>query len=397
MLKILHLIPSVGQLSFGLGPVVLNLAVLQNHYGGDSQIWCLDNHDDLLWASSTSGLEVERIKRFERIGLNAFGLSFAMERAAVSDDNKNIAIVHQHAIWTGISRVTCKMREKNKVSTIITPHGSLQKWALNKSRLKKKMALGLFERNNLNNASCLHAVGRNEISDFRDFGLTNPIAVIPNGVSNDWLNSRGDEGVFRHQFGIPTDKRIMLFLSRITPKKGLLMFLKVLCELKNVLNDWLFVIAGADEFNHQVEVERYIFDNRLNNHVIIVGPLFGQIKRDAYAAADILVLPSLSEGAPIVILEALGAEVPVLTTKASSWQDLESFNCGWWVDISTLAIKEALHHIITYSPDKLELMGQQGKKLVGDKYTWEKSAQMTIEMYNWLLGRGDRPEFVITD
>ncbi len=42
-------------------------------------------------------------------------------------------------------------------------------------------------------------------------------------------------------------------------------------------------------------------------------------------------------------------------------------------------------------------MGQRGRELVADKYTWTKSAEMTIELYEWLLGRGDRPDFVVFD
>jgi glycosyltransferase involved in cell wall biosynthesis len=376
--SIIHITPSIGQRSFGLGPAVLNLTNMQNHYGLDAKIWCLDDDVDRQWASVTFGIEVEKIQSFPRLGFNALGLSRKMERAAASSEYKNISIVHQHAIWTGVSRVTCIMRKVHKVPTVITPHGSLQKWALNKSMWKKKIVLCLYERKNLH-------------------GLLNPIAVIPNGISNNWLDSRGDGEVFRRQFDISIDKRILLFLSRITPKKGILMLLEALHEVRKNFADWQFVIAGADEFGHQAEVENYIIEKGLMKFVKIVGPLFGQIKRDAFAATDLLVLPSFSEGAPIVILEALGAEVPVLATKASPWKDLETFSCGWWPNISTVAIIEALRDAIKCSPEQLKLMGQRGKKLVADKYTWDRSAQMTIELYQWLLRYRDQPRFVVTN
>ena len=319
-----------------------------------------------------------------------------MERI-VKYEATNISIIHQHALWTGLSRVTTQLHERYGIPSIITPHGSLENWALKKSWWKKRIALKLYEKNNLFNASCLHAVGENEISDCRDFGLKNPIAVIPNGISADWLESEGDANVFRSKYDIPVDKRVLLFLSRITPKKGLPMLLEALNENRKQFADWHFVIAGSDEFGHQAEVQSIINQKQMEASVSFVGSLHGQTKRDAFAAADLFVLPSYSEGAPIVILEALGASVPVLATKASPWQELDEYNCGWLVDISTRAISEALKVAMSCIPDELQRMGESGKKLVAARYNWTKSAEMTVELYEWLLNRRGKPDFVVID
>jgi glycosyltransferase involved in cell wall biosynthesis len=287
------------------------------------------------------------------------------------------------------------LRNLNTIPSVVTPHGALEKWALKKSWWKKKLVLTLYEWDNLYNASCLHAVGENEIQHFRDFGLSNPIAVIPNGISSDWLTSCGDPEAFRCRFGIPSDRRILLFLSRITPKKGLPMLLEALRDLQDVLADWLLVIAGEDEFGHRREVERLVEFFGLKRAVIIVGPLFDQSKRDAFAAADLFVLPSHSEGAPLVILEALSSGVPVLATKASPWEDLQVHSCGWWTNISKEAIAEALRDAFSRSPGDLENMGFRGRNLIATRLTWSKSAGMTIQLYEWLLGQRDIPEFVV--
>lgn len=395
-MNIIHITPSVGPGSFGLGPVALNLCREQIDLGKDSSIWCLDTESDIQWASSASVLSAGSIRSFPMTGPRILRLSLEMERTARRELLRD-AIIHQHAIWTGVSRVTNMLRTDNGIPSVITPHGSLEKWALNQSWWKKQIVLALYEKNNLHHASCIHAVGENEIADCRDFGLSNPIAVIPNGISSEWLNSCGNGGAFRDQFGILAEKRVMLFLSRITPKKGLPMLLEVLHNLRKELTDWCVVIAGAGEFGHQAEIESIILDKGLNDLVKLVGPLFGKNKRDAFAAADLFVLPSYSEGAPIVILEALGAGVPVLATKASPWQNLETHDCGWWPNISSDSIYEALKDALSRSPEQLKLMGQRGKELVSTEYTWAKSAQMTIELYEWLLGRSQRPDFVVVD
>ncbi|HEX9658088.1 MAG TPA: glycosyltransferase [Bacteroidota bacterium] len=395
--KIIHITSKIGKNSTGLGALTLDLTQSQLALGLNAEIWCPGNKIDLRWASESSGIRPEKIRVFPEARIGLPGFSFRMERDAAFVDGPKKAIVHQHGVWSGVSRVTNILRRVHNSFTVIGVQGSLSHWALGKSQWKKRIALALYERHNLHSASCLHAVGENEISDYRDFGLSNPIAMIPNGVSSDWLNSDGDGGAFRTRFGIQPDKRVLLFLSRVTPKKGLLMLLEVMDKIRKQMQDWQLVIAGADEFGHQAELESLIVEKGLTELVIFVGPLFNKEKRDAYAAADCFILPSYSEGAPLVILEALASGVPVVTTKASPWQELETYRCGWWTGVSDVALAEALKEAVSCSRLDLEQMGRRGKELVCAKYTWEKSARMTKKLYEWLLGRADKPEFMIID
>jgi glycosyltransferase involved in cell wall biosynthesis len=396
VLRIIHNIYSVGPGSFGLGPVALNLAREQNRLGHASDIWCVDNEEDCRWASLSSGLAANRIRRFKTIGPRKLCLSREMERAA-SGKAREISIVHQHALWTGLSRVTSLLRERHGIPTVISPHGSLEKWALIRSRWKKEVALIIFERNNLRNASCLHACSEQEIDGFRDSGLKNPIAVIPNGISSSWLDSSGDKDAFCCDFNIPSCKRIMLFLSRITPVKGLPMLMDALNKIRHHLDGWLIVIVGSDEFNHKAELEKKIKQFNLGEYVQFTGQLSGQEKRNAFSAASFFVLPTKREAAPVVVLEALGAGVPVLTTKGAPWKRLVTHNCGWWVDVDSESIAEALMDALQCSPNVLRQMGQRGKDLVASKCAWTSSARMTIELYEWLLGQSQRPDFVVVD
>jgi glycosyltransferase involved in cell wall biosynthesis len=319
-----------------------------------------------------------------------------MEHAIVGTSGARFAVVHQHTIWTAISRVTIAWRKKTGQPTIITPHGMLQAWCLQKSSWKKRLALLGYERKNFCSASSFHALSQVELNDCRDFGQRNPVAVIPNGVSNSWLASEGSSRQFRARFDIAEEKRVALFLSRITPKKGLSMLFQALGAMKNSLDNWLFLIAGVDEFHHQAECERCVAELRLEPYVRFIGPLYDEMKRDAFAAADVVVLPSLSEGAPIVVLEALGAGVPVLTTKASPWEDLATYQCGWWSDISVAGIRTALDEATALPRAELSRMGARGKRLVASQYSWLESARKTIALYKWLLAQGEQPSFVST-
>jgi glycosyltransferase involved in cell wall biosynthesis len=395
-IRALHITASIGRESFGLGQVAVNLAKAQNDLNADAQIWCLDTDDQIDWAITLPGLERSRVTAFPRLGPSKLESSPAMLSAAKSD-GADFNIVHQHGIWTACSQVASTLRKVHGVSTVIAPHGSLQKWALRRSPWKKRLALLAYERENLQRAACIHALTEAEVSDFRDYGLVNPIAVIPNGISEAWLVSQGEGSRFREQHSIPADRRILLFLSRIAPVKGLPLLLEAVDQIRSDFVNWLLVIAGTDEFGHLREVESLVAKLDLLNFVKLTGPLYDQDKRDAFAASDAFVLPSYGEGAPMVVLESLATGVPVITTMGTPWQSLVDWSAGWWVDASAEGIVQALQDMLSLSRSQLKVMGRHGLNLVRSQYLWKAQAQKALDLYAWLLGRQAKPDFVITD
>jgi glycosyltransferase involved in cell wall biosynthesis len=392
-MKILHITPSVGPLSYGLGQVALNLMKAQTEIGHDSVIWSLDEAVDGLRAAESIGVPADRIRTFPSIGPRSLGFSPSLIRAARIDGN-GVNVVHQHGIWTAISYVTTRLRTWHGLRSVVAPHGSLDSAVIRKSLWKKRLALAGYEAANLAEADCLQATAPAEIEDFRSYGLQRPIALIRNGIANKWIQQGGDAERFRASCGIPADRRVMLFMSRIAPKKGLPMLLKAWSRQRLLTSSWLLLVVGGDEDGHRVEVENLRRELGLTDQVRFVGPKFGQDKRDAFAAAEVLVLPSISEGFPIVVLDALGAGVPAIVTKATAWKDLESYDCGWWVDASVAGLEGALAAALTMPKERLKAMGAAGRRLVSTNYNWTTIATTTIELYEWLLRSRKQPAFV---
>jgi len=395
-LRILHITPFVGRASFGIGPIVLNLAAAQQALGHSISIWCFDAPADARQLEVSYALHNQTILSFPILGPTRLGYSPAMEQATFQE-GATYDVVHQHGIWTGVSRALNRWRVRTRRPTLIAPQGSLEPWALRRSSWKKRLALLLYERENLNSVSCMQALSLREATDFRAFGVRSPTAIIPNGISEAWMLQTHDPARFRTRHALPDDLRIMLFLGRITSKKGLPMLLQALNVQREQLSGWKLVIAGVNEFNHEQEIQALVHILALQPHVQFVGPKFDQDKRDAFAAADLFVLPSYSEGAPVVILEALGAGMPVLTTKASPWAELVTHECGWWTDISVEAISDALQDALQRPRTVLREMGQRGKKLVSERYAWPQIAGQTLTLYHWLLNGGEQPAFVIRE
>lgn len=394
--RVVHITTSIGRESFGLGQVAVNLAKAQNDLACDAHIWCQNSADQIDRAIALPGLARNKVRGFPRRGPSRLRFSLAMLSAARSDGG-GFDVVHQHGIWTACSHASNTLRQVHRLPIVVAPHGSLQKWALKRSPWKKRLALLAYEQENLHRAACLHATAEAEVADFRDYGLQNPIAVVPNGVSETWLESCGDGDRFRQQHAIPPDRRLLLFLSRITPKKGLPLLLEAVDCVRDAFSGWLLVIAGMDEFGHLQEVEALVAKLNLQDSVRFVEPLYDQTKRDAFAAADAFVLPSYSEGAPMVVLDCLATAVPVITTQGTPWQSLLVWECGWWVEVSRDGIAQALQSMLSLSRDQLYAMGQRGLELVRSQYLWRTEGQKTLDLYEWLLGRQAKPDFVIID
>lgn len=395
-LTVLHLAVELGKTSFGIGSAVLGLVVSQRALGLDVGVWSNNEPRELLELQRSLDGNGRVIRSFRALGPSRLGFSPALFRALLAH-RCEFDVVHQHNLWTGHTLAANFWQRSTRRPTVVAPHGALESQALQRSSWKKCIALSLYQRENLQNASCLHALSKKEAMALRQFGLHNPIAVIPNGVPVAWLDSKGDPEAFRRRHGMHSDERIILYLGRITPIKGLPLLLHALGRLKDKLANWKLVIVGADEFGHKKEVQSLSAALGLDPYILWAGPLYGQRKRDAFASADLFVLPSLSEGAPMTVLEALGAGVPVLATQGSPWQELLTYNCGWWTDVSVEGIAGALEVALQSSGDTLQQMGGRGRDLVRRSYTWSSAAQKTQALYNWLVSGHDKPDFVLTE
>jgi len=303
-------------------------------------------------------------------------------------------LVHQHGIWPLHGFYVNSWRNRNGKPYIIAPQGALSRYSFTTSVLRKKLAWAVYQKRNVQESACIHAVGPLEMQEAREAGYKGPVALIPNGISERWLSSSGSGERFRKAHGLPADKRIALFLSRITPKKGLPFMIESMASLRKDLGDWLFVIVGMDEFGHQRELTELAARLGVAELVRFFTPIFDQDKRDAYAAADLFILPSLSEGAPSVVLEALGARVPVITTHGCPWEELKQHSCGWWTSPNTMGIQQALQEAIRLDRRELRQMGDRGYELMRLKYSWSELGQRSLRLYDWLLHGGNAPDFV---
>ena len=108
-----------------------------------------------------------------------------------------------------------------------------------------------------------------------------------------------------------------------------------------------------------------------------------------------LAVPSNFENFGNIIPEALAYGVPVIASTGTPWQDLEKHHCGWWVNNSVDTLTDTLLEAQKLSPEDLAAMGRNGQILLQEKYSLEKTSKMLEQLYLWLLGKIEKPDFVV--
>jgi len=297
-------------------------------------------------------------------------------------------IVHVNGIWSPLCHLGALYARLQKKPVVITPHGMLEPWALEAKYMKKAMGLWLYQRRDLEKASVLQATSEDEAKHIRAIGLMTPTAVIPNGVS---VPSSGDLG--RRPSG---RSRRLLFLSRIHPKKGVLELVRAVAALRRTLERgrWIVTIAGPDENRHLASVQKEASRLGVADLVEFRGAIDGKPKWDLYRSADLFVLPTYSENFGMVIAEAMGCGVPVVTTQGTPWGELVTRKCGWWHPVGQRELERTVEKALLTPRGVLRQMGDRGRTLVLAKYGWPRVGMRLKEVYNWLLGLAPCPPSV---
>ena len=299
-------------------------------------------------------------------------------------------ILHSNGIWNPLNHWSTCAARRQAIPLIIQPHGMLEPWALNWHAAKKRLALALYQRRDLESAALLVATAEQEAENLRRFGLRQPIAVIPNGVDlvDKKLLSDTEEGK-------PVDARYALFMGRVHPVKGLESLLSSWAKVQP--KDWILQLAGPDEVGHLSDVLALAQQLGISDQVQYLGELDDQAKWNVYCGADLFVLPSFTENFGVVVAESLASGVPVITTKGAPWQGLETHRCGWWVDQGVDPLAAALGEATSLPREALQAMGERGRIYAKETFGWPGIAEQMLATYRWVLGQRDKPDCVHPD
>lgn len=283
-------------------------------------------------------------------------------------------IYHAQGIWQYPTYAIIDIAHKKKKPYLITPRGMLYPQDIQKSnQFLKKISLKLRLLNDFNHAACVQVTCVEEMLHCRKLGITAPIAIIPNPIEIKNYTEKKKDKIFR-----------LGYLGRLSPRKNVESLIYAFHELKDITTDAeLLIIGGGDEKYEKFlkeEVKKY----NLNN-VKFTGFLSGEEKDKAIASLSVLAMPSEFENLGNVILEGLIRGIPCIATKGSPWEELENHQCGWWIDYNQGAITKTIKKAMELKDEDLHLMGQNGYKLIINKYSVEAIAKSMCSLYKAIL------------
>ena len=212
--------------------------------------------------------------------------------------------------------------------------------------------------------------------------------VIPLGVTPPTLLERTTaKTVIHQQFNIPFERSIVLFMSRIDPKKGFDLLLPALEQLHQQHCPFHLLLCGANpqDRDYETSIRAQIAASNWADQATLNGFVSGKLKAQILSAADIFVLPSYYENFGIAVAEAMAAQIPVvISDQVHIWPTIQSSQAGWVVPTETAALAEALKTALNDTEERQQ-RGKNARQCAIENYSWQAIAQKITDSYQAIL------------
>ena len=379
-MRVGFLVSSVSRKAGGLFQSVRGLAKAIASTNADVQVFGIRDEQSAVDLQEWQPLSVQAFRPRVRL----WGYSNELVPAML---NADLDILSVHGLWKYCSVGSHRWHRHTGRPYVVHPHGMLEPWAVRNAMWKKRVAALLYENQHLRGAACLRALSEAEAQSIRSYGLTNPICVIPNGVDLPKPNESNPETR-------AVNKKTLLYLGRLHPKKNIANLIRAWDETfkshRGSGDDWVLAIAGWDQGGYESELKRIA----TGASVVFLGPQFGADKSKCYRDCDAFILPSLSEGLPMAVLEAWSYAKPVLMTPDCNLPEGFEANAALRIGTTPEEIAAGLRVLREMSDNDRTQMGNRGRALVATSFSWSQIGKQMRAVYEWLLSGGAAPESV---
>jgi glycosyltransferase involved in cell wall biosynthesis len=391
-IKVLHIIPSVATVRGGPSQAILEMVKALRKNDIDAEIVTTnDNGEDILDVPLGKFINYQQapVQFFPRFSPSIHSLrEFAFSRELTIwlwQNIRNYDLLHIHAIFSYSSTIAMAIAHHQKVPYIITGHGQLCEWSLQQKTFKKQLYINLIAKYFLNHSQSTHFTSVSEQKEASPLNLTSSSFVLPLGIypPQRILNAREK---LQKYLNIPADEPIILFLSRLHPKKGLDYLIPALGKLSDYR--FTFIVTGSGDSDYETEIKTLVTTHGIAEKTHFAGFVKGETKDLLMQGADIFALTSYSENFGISVLESLAAGVPVIVTPGVALSDIvQEQHLGYVTELNINDIATTIENFLDH-PQESKEMGDRSRQFILDNYTWDKIALKMISVYeNIIQGR----------
>ena len=385
-MKILIVIPALGnvyggpsksvlELAESIGKLGVNVDVVATNANGEKTLdvdlnqWIIQNH--------------YRVRYFSYLDFIDYKLTLSMSQWLFSNVS-SYDLVHTNAIFSYPVLAAYWMCQLHKIPYLATPHGMLEPWALAYKIWKKKLYFNWLEKPALQKASAIQMLASTEAERIKNLDLKPPLVIVPNGIHREDFASLPDPEIFYQQFPETKNKRLIIFLGRIDPKKGLDLLAPAFAQAYQKFPDTHLIIAGPDNTGFLPTAQSYFIKAGCSHAVTFTGMLTGNIKYAALAAAKIYVAPSYSEGFSMSVLEGMAAALPCVITTGCNFPEAGEAEVAIIVNIDVGSIAKAIIQLLE-DDQKAKNLGYRARQFILDNYTWDKIALKMVSVYENII------------
>jgi glycosyltransferase involved in cell wall biosynthesis len=385
-MKILHVIPSVSIIHGGPSLAVFGMVKALINQGVSVEI--LTTNDD---GKDILDVPIEQKTIYRGVPcIFCHCLSYFSKYAVSSNlaqwlwnNIKKYDLIHIHSIFSYSSTVAMSIARYYKIPYVVRPLGQLCQWSLKQNFLVKKIYLRMIGYDNINHAKAIHYTAEQEKQEVKSLSFDPQPCVIPLGIDIPDTISDAELHI-RDILGISDKAPLILFLSRIHPKKGLDYLIRSLANVSSQFSFHLIIAGDGKEEDKQV-IDQLIDNFHLRERTHFVGFVQGETKNLLLQGSDLFALTSHSENFGIVVIEAMAAGLPLLLTRGVALAPIvEENQLGYIADLNEDSIVKSLKIFFENRLQKDEI-SQKNKKYVENNFSWDTISIKLISLYESIL------------
>jgi glycosyltransferase involved in cell wall biosynthesis len=396
-MRVLHVIPSISHAHGGPSAAIRAIASASAAAGTDVEIATTDDDGHAgRFPVVADGRRVDydgmSVRFFPRQSL-AYKVSLPLA-AWLSANARVYDVVHIHALFSFACSAAGWIAMRQSIPYVVRPLGVLSPYGLERRRpALKAVSLRLNEARIVAGADAMHYTSVQERAEAAAVDHCRYAAVIPLGID---LPERGSRERFLAERPGLAGKRLVVFLSRVDPKKNLASLIAALADIAQRDPRAHLVVAGNGAPSHLASLMSLARGLGVSHRISWLGHVAGDDKADLLAAADVYVLPSFAENFGIAVVEALGAGVPcVVSREVGIAREIEAAGAGRLVGTDPATIAEGVSALLS---DRAALVRMRlaAMRLVEARFTTRAMGASLAALYEriveerWRAGENER-------
>ena len=354
---IINIVDQLSSVNFGIWHAAIASAETLHNKFGVKSILVAPVSDFEFNNKTFPNVEVIRIENTGIKNAKKFFLNFKPENT----------LVVSHGAWQFATKWG-NFAKKAGFTWIYTPHGMLEPWSMSQKKLKKWLYFNLIESKLAQNADLVRAVGKPE---FINLSKTfSKVKLITNGIYlSDIL-----------PFNKPERPIQVLFLARLHSKKGILPLMEAWKKSKLSGNqEFILKIAGTDD-GELPKVMDFLQQNSGLN-IEFLGPQFGKEKKELLIDSHFYILPSLSEGFPVSVIEAMAAGLVPIITNGCNFPEAFENNLAIETSQNIDHLTATINELTNWTQIEREKLALKCQLFVQKHYTWEQIAEQQFNTF----------------